>query len=134
MTSSPTIALHEFVHLVTLHVNPKFTNNPRWLWEAIAIYKSENQWKYANKPQDISPYFKSISENLNADFNDNTDIYEVGYTVAEYIDKRWGNDALVELVKTNGDLNVVLNISMGEFIAGWSSFVENTYFNPAKTQ
>ena len=32
-------AVHEFAHGVSLHVNPRFGNNPRWLWEAVAIYE-----------------------------------------------------------------------------------------------
>ena len=32
--------VHEYTHLVTLALNPSFNNNPRWLWEATAIYES----------------------------------------------------------------------------------------------
>lgn len=32
--------VHEYSHLVTLALNPSFNNNPRWLWEATAIYES----------------------------------------------------------------------------------------------
>jgi tetratricopeptide (TPR) repeat protein len=34
-----TDVVHEFVHAVSLDVNPRFGNNPRWLWEAVALYE-----------------------------------------------------------------------------------------------
>ena len=32
--------VHEFTHLVSLARNPEIPNNPKWLWEAVAIYES----------------------------------------------------------------------------------------------
>ena len=32
--------VHEFVHAVSLDVNPRFGNNPRWLWETVALYET----------------------------------------------------------------------------------------------
>ena len=32
--------VHEFAHCVSLQVNPRIANNPRWLWESVAIYES----------------------------------------------------------------------------------------------
>ena len=31
------VMVHEFAHAVTLNVNPASGNNPRWLWEGVAI-------------------------------------------------------------------------------------------------
>jgi hypothetical protein len=28
------------VHAVSLGVNPRFGNNPRWLWESVALYQN----------------------------------------------------------------------------------------------
>ena len=33
-------AVHEFVHAASLAVNPSFANNPRWLWETVALYEN----------------------------------------------------------------------------------------------
>lgn len=33
-------ATHEFCHAVSLYVNPGFANNPRWLWESVALYEN----------------------------------------------------------------------------------------------
>ena len=34
------VAVHEFAHIVSLFVVPNFANNPRWLWESVAINES----------------------------------------------------------------------------------------------
>jgi len=32
--------VHGFCHAVSLYVSPTFGNNPRWLWEAVALYEN----------------------------------------------------------------------------------------------
>ncbi len=122
-------ALHEFVHLVTLEVNPQFGNNPRWLWEAIAIYKSEEAWKYADKPHLIQGRFDTLTQNINAGFNESGAIYELGYTIGEYIDKTWGREAFSELINSNGNITALAGQSLDEIILDWKRFVEVTYFS-----
>jgi hypothetical protein len=46
----PTIAVHEFAHSVSLHLTINFSNNPRWLWEAVAVYEAQQ----FTDPKDIS--------------------------------------------------------------------------------
>jgi hypothetical protein len=36
----PVNVVHEFCHIVSLYVNPSIANNPRWYWEAIALYEN----------------------------------------------------------------------------------------------
>ncbi|WP_370980765.1 hypothetical protein [Agaribacterium sp. ZY112] len=122
------IALHELVHLLTLEVNPKFGNNPRWLWEAIAIYKSERSWKYANKPEQIEDRFEMMSNELNSDFNQSGAIYELGYTIGEYIEYKWGNEAFIVLIHSHGDFSELTSSPFNEIISDWQSFVKARYF------
>jgi hypothetical protein len=35
--------IHEFAHCVSRYINNTIANNPRWLWEAIAIYESNQK-------------------------------------------------------------------------------------------
>lgn len=117
--------VHEYTHLVTLALNPSFNNNPRWLWEATAIYES-------GRPPipDISSLkcfseesYPSI-ESLNSHpFN----IYKVGYFLTDFIVSTWGQDRLVKLVEANGDINVTLNISVNDFEKMWLSFLQDKY-------
>ena len=122
-------ALHEFVHLVTLELNLNFANNPRWLWESIAIYKSETRWKYADKPYLIQQRFDDLTLALNADANASGAIYEVGYTIGEYIESTWGKAAFIALVNSNGDIESLTGKPLAEVMLDWKAFVHGKYFD-----
>ncbi|HPG38185.1 MAG TPA: hypothetical protein PLP19_05715 [bacterium] len=130
--NSPQAAVHEFANVVSLNVNSSIGNNPRWLWEAVAVY-------YANDFTDpgVLSYIKAgdyptIAE-LNADFNSgNHKIYQLGYSLVEYIISRWGEAAIVNLIKSNGNIKTSLHITTTEFESGWRSFIENKYLDAGK--
>ena len=112
--------VHEFVHTVTLHMNPDFANRPRWLWEAVAVYE-------AGQNADLSSlrYLRERKPPSLAELNrlNDTRIYEVGYTIGEFVVKRWGVKSLRELIRRNGDTRTVLGVSQEEFERGWQEFV-----------
>lgn len=123
----PETALHEFVHLVTLEINPSFANSPRWLWEAIAIYKSEQQRKYAEDPNSIRNRFESMAQRLQ-EGRDAGVIYEVGYTIGEFIENTWGQEVLISLIKSSGDFSVLTEKSLDQVFLEWKGFVNKKYF------
>lgn len=117
--------VHEYTHLVTLALNPTFNNNPRWLWEATAIYESGRP----PVPEISSlkcfsinsyPTIESLEQHP---FN----IYKVGYFLTDFIVSKWGQEKLVELVKSNGDIKLTLKITSEEFERMWISFLQNKY-------
>ncbi|MFT5452307.1 MAG: hypothetical protein ACI9N9_001798 [Enterobacterales bacterium] len=117
--------VHEYTHLVTLAVNQDFNNNPRWLWEAIAIYESGrppvpdlSSLKCFSK--EYHPTIESLNQHP---FN----IYKVGYFLTDFIVSKWGQDSLVKLVKLNGNIKVTLDISVIDFERMWLSFLEEKY-------
>lgn len=116
--------VHEFTHCVMLHANRTIANRPRWLWESIAIYES-------GQSADLKSlgYLTTGSLPTLDDLNNTNDtrVYEVGYSIAEYIVNKWGTEALRGLIRTNGDLVNTLHISQGEFQEGWYAYVMNTY-------
>ena len=68
-------------HSVTLRVNPAFANNPRWLWESIALYEA----RQFVDPRGLSfmasgqpPTFDQLSA------IEDTRIYDVGHVIAEF--------------------------------------------------
>lgn len=124
-------ALHEYVHLITLEVNPKFANNPRWLWEAIAIYKSEKYWKYAATPHLVRNRFDSLTQELYLSYETGA-IYEIGYTIGEYIKKTWGDQAFVKLIHSNGDFAGLTDKPIDEILQDWKEFVETAYFSSSQ--
>jgi hypothetical protein len=80
---------------------------------AIAVYKSAQPWKYASSPQLIRNRFDGLAQELSLNYETEA-IYEVGYTIGEYIEKTWGERALGELIKSNGDFSVLTDTSFNE--------------------
>ena len=116
--------VHEFAHCVSLRVNPGLANRPRWLWEAVAIYE-------AGQAVDLRAldYMRALTppsfETLNS--FDNTRIYEVGYSIAEFVTARWGHRALPDLIAVNGDTAAALGLSLMEFEREWLAFARQRY-------
>lgn len=121
-------AVHEFAHAITLHVSNSFGNNPRWLWEAIAVYEAGQFIDPKTLAYMVNKQFPSL-QSLSGDVNSTTQIYDVGYTLADFIIKTWGYPRLVELIKSHGDLNSTLNIREAAFEARWHQYLEHEYFN-----
>jgi len=116
--------IHEFVHCVSGHINPTITNKPRWLWEAVAIYES-NQ---TSDPRRLSYLVNQKPPTLN-ELNDLSKpyVYEVGYFIAEYLVEIKGNDVLNTLIKNNGNIQQTLNMDDEEFIKQWFALVKKKY-------
>jgi hypothetical protein len=117
--------VHEFAHCVMLHANRTMANKPRWLWESIAIYESGQSADLKNLAY-LTTGSPPTLDDLN-NIND-TRIYEVGHSIAEYIVSKWGIEAVRGLIRSNGDLKNGLHISQAEFEQGWYAYVVNKYF------
>ena len=121
-------AVHEFVHAASLAVNPSFANNPRWLWETVALYEN-GEW---NDPRRLDYLRRSAFptlQQLNADPNAATQIYDVGFLLGEFVVARWGHAALVSLIRANGDVGGVLGVSVSDFEAAWREYVGTRYLS-----
>ena len=125
--SAAQIALHEFSHTVSMYVNSRIANNPRWLWEAVAIYEAGELVNPKTLSYLVAGNFPTINE-LNTDFNSgNQKIYSVGYTLSEFIIQNYGKDKYVDLIKTNGNIASSLGISVLQFESRWKEFVTKKY-------
>jgi hypothetical protein len=122
------IVIHEFCHAVSLVVNNSIGNNPRWLWEAVAIYEAGEFVNPTTISYLVSGNFPTLAE-LNSDFNTGGNkIYSVGYLLSEFIITIWDKSRFVNLIKANGNIEETLGISTQQFEADWKSFVITTYF------
>ncbi len=122
--------VHEFAHLVSMQVNGTISNNPRWLWEAVALYETNEYVNPNTLSYMVSGDYPTLSE-LNTDYNSSThSIYQVGYVLLEYIVDTWGMDTVIELIQNNGNLSGSLGLTDREFESGWYQFVEEEYLNP----
>ncbi|CAK1887180.1 Peptidase MA-like domain-containing protein [Vibrio crassostreae] len=126
--------LHEFVHLLTLQINPNFANNPRWLWEAVAIYKSEDYWFHMNNRSAIKGRFDGLVQDLYNKPNSSSAVYELGYTVGEFIERSWGEGAFVDLIKSNGDPSQLTDQPIESLFYDWEKFVKTTYLSGPKSE
>jgi hypothetical protein len=122
-------AVHEFAHLVSMQVNSTIPNNPRWLWEAVALYENNEFVNPRTLPYMVSGDYPTLNE-LNTDYNNsNHNIYQVGYVLLEYIVVTWGMNTVIELIQNNGSLSASLGLTAYEFESGWYQFVEGKYLN-----
>ncbi|WP_371372925.1 hypothetical protein [Thalassotalea aquiviva] len=117
--------VHEYTHLVTLALNPSFNNNPRWLWEATAIYES-------GRPpipniSSLKCFSKNSFPNLESLEQHPFNIYKVGYFLADFIVSKWGRDSLVKLVESNGDIEKTLKTSVNDFEKMWLLFLQDKH-------
>lgn len=118
------VLVHELVHCMTLSINPTLINNPRWLWEGIALYEAR---------QFIDPkYMSGLRLGSLPTFSElnsitNTKIYDFGYTLIEFILEKWDRLKLFELIKSNGDFRQSLKIDSTEFLESWFFYIDNKY-------
>jgi len=130
VSNAPGNAVHEFAHVVSLNLNLRFGNNPRWLWEAVAIYEAEEFVHPASLQFMVNGDYPGIPE-LNSDFGTGGNrIYSVGYVLTEYIIDGWGMEALRDLIVADGDLESALGMGTGKFEVGWHHWLEAEYLAP----
>lgn len=116
--------IHEFAHCVSLKLNPNIANNPRWLWETVAIYEANTRPNPSNFKyllEDNPPSLDLLSR------FDNTYIYEVGYYIGEFLVTTYGKDVLNTLIISNGDIKKTLMLNDEEFTKAWYQFVKGNY-------
>jgi hypothetical protein len=116
--------VHEFAHCVSIRVNPRIPNNPRWLWESLAIYESGQfvdprtlAYMTGGRP----PAFAALNG------FDNTLVYDVGFTIAAFIVSKGGPAALDDLLRNNGDVGATFGMTLDAFERDWYAFVRGRY-------
>jgi hypothetical protein len=111
--------VHEFAHCVTLHIDPGSGNNPRWLWETVAIYEAGQRGDPARVDAILDGPPPSLAT-LNS--FETTTIYDIGYLIGAFIVERNGPTALRELVRSRGNTDTVLGLSAERFIDEWAAW------------
>jgi hypothetical protein len=115
---------HEFAHCVSMKINSTIDNNPRWLWESIALYEANLPWDPHLLPYLVSQQPPSLQALNNFS---NPQLYEVGYFIGQFVDHTYGAAALKALIQSNGDLKSILQLTEPEFTANWFAFVKKNY-------
>lgn len=120
------VAVHEFIHIVSLEVNPRITNNPRWLWETVPIYLNNEFYHPFRSPGIRDKNYPTLRELNQFDFSPNG-IYFLGYLIGEFIYNEWGSAGFIDLIKSNGDTQEVLGLSEEEFEKILYSYIDEKY-------
>jgi hypothetical protein len=118
--------VHEFAHCVSMHVNASIANNPRWLWEAVALYENNEFVDPRLVMALVSGQPPGVAR-LNG--FDNRDIYDVGFTIGEFIVARWGRDGLLALIRNNGNTSPVTGLTASALMDAWYGFVSSRYLS-----
>jgi hypothetical protein len=121
-----TNATHEMSHCVSLYVDPSFANNPRWLWETVALFEN-GEWVDPRRLEYMAGGRPPTLQELDLDVTAGRRVYEVGYVLGEFIVARAGRAGLVSLIMARGDTAAVLGLSPSEFQAAWYAFVRDRY-------
>jgi hypothetical protein len=121
---APSDAVHEMAHCITWNLAGAAVSTT-WLWESIAVYEAGSFVPPASIPDLVAGRFPTLAE-LN-DLSHRPSVYQVGYTITEFIVEEWGWDAVRQLVVSRGDLESTLRLSTAEFEARWQRFVEQRY-------
>ena len=125
--NSSQTALHEVCHVISMYVNKYIPNNPRWLWEAVALYESREFTNPKSISYLVQGNFPTLAE-LNSDFNaGNQKIYQVGYLLSEFIINNWEKSGYISIIKSNGNVQNTFGITVNQFEENWKTFVTENY-------
>lgn len=115
-------AVHELTHIATLQLNPEIADQARWLWEAVALFQSNEFYP----PTQISCITLSSIPSLSS-LNEDSAIYRVGYLLGEFIIERYGKAGLRSLVDRGGDTKQALDEPATAFERAWHNHVVSRY-------
>jgi hypothetical protein len=116
--------VHELAHALSLRVNATIGNNPRWLWESVALFEARQIRDPRTLPAFVHPPPPTLAQLSSAD---NPLVYDVGGLLGEFIVETWGREALVALVRANGNVAQILGLSESEFVGQWVAAVRARY-------
>jgi len=118
--------VHEFCHAVSLSVSSTFANNPRWLWETVALYENGELVPPRTLDYLVRGAYPSLAD-LNADPNAGRQIYELGYVIGEFIVAHWGRAGLLDLIRAHGDVNAVFGRTPAAFEMEMYAWIRTKY-------
>jgi hypothetical protein len=118
-----TAIVHEFAHCASMVLNPSIANNPRWLWESVALYEAGQVLDPRAFPYVTAGPFPTLAQLSRIE---DTRIYDVGGLIGAYVVDRWGEHGMRDLVRTNGGLQA-LGVDEAAFVRGWHAYARERY-------
>ena len=119
-------ATHELAHCVSLYANPTIANNPRWLWESVALYENGELVDPRTLSYMAAGTPPTLAE-LDADVTASRRVYEVGYTIGEFVVARGGQAALPGSCRRTATRPPCSGCRPRRFVDAWFAFVRERY-------
>jgi len=118
-----TAIVHEFAHCASMRLNPSIANNPRWLWESVALYEAGQ----VVDPRTLAFMTAGQPPTL-AELNriEDARVYQVGGLIGAFVVDTWGREALRDLVRTNGRVQA-LGVDEAGFTSRWFAYARARY-------
>ncbi|MEM9300255.1 MAG: hypothetical protein AAGA64_17990 [Bacteroidota bacterium] len=121
------IVLHEFVHSLHLNLIKEGTRVPGWFWEGLALYKGCCQWIETPFVLDYMkskkyPSWSKIEKDRSGEIK-----YDLGFYIIEFIDKKYGWNKILELIQTNANLKLTLELNESQFEKQLYKYLEAEY-------
>lgn len=69
-----------------------------------------------------------------AELNDvkkNGKVYDLGFVLIDFIKVTWGKETVMDLLRSNGDIETVLNVSECEFESKFHNYIRDFYLKEA---
>jgi hypothetical protein len=111
--------VHELAHAASMQLNPTIGNNPRWLWETVALYEAGQI-----RDRRLLPYCTAGAPLSLSDLNSaaNTIVYDVGGLLGEFIVATWGRPTLIAMIRANGNVQQVVGLTEAQFLDRWKNY------------
>lgn len=114
---------HQLTHFITDNIQAS-SANIKWLKESIAMYYGGQGVNPDMIKSIVQKGYPKIDELNDSRYND---LYSVGYTLAEFITDKWGEENLVELLAFNGNIPQVLKVGTEDFEKEWHQYIKQKY-------
>ncbi|AEV69473.1 hypothetical protein [Acetivibrio clariflavus] len=113
--------VHEYVHTVVYQINKK---TPKFLNEGLAGYLSGNA--KPNYPLGDVPDIKDTKISNPIKFG-NKGLYPFSYTYIEFLDKNYGMNKVMDLIKKPSAYEEIFGVSEEEIYKQWAQYVRDNY-------
>jgi len=118
------VAVHEFVHVLVLELNP--TNDRPFLVEGLAMYLAEQYEFVDDAIRHMLENFAMPDVDVIMGHDWGAGIYQAGFAFAKFLAAEFGYDKLVELYVTP-DVGLVFGMSNDEFNTRWMEFLHTNF-------
>jgi hypothetical protein len=132
------VAVHEFTHCVHYRFLDLLSEQDQrkisqgkeafWLFEAMAIFEAGQFYDPAKFEYLRNGQYPSLTK---LDDVEDGKIYDVGFVLIDFMQRTWGQEKVLQLLRVNGDIENAFTITEDEFQRRFYAYMETTYLRRA---